>query len=55
MNIIRWIGLRKCREKLNVPIIVATPKMESVEAQRPTIVRTRSCSFDSDMVDVVGT
>lgn len=37
-----------------MPIIVATPRMDSDEAQRSTMVRARSCSFDSDMVNVVG-
>lgn len=38
-----------------MPIMVATPRIESAEAQRSTIVRARSCSFDSDMASVAGT
>ena len=53
MKIIRWIGLRKCRDELNVPIIVATPRMERTEAQRPTMARVWSCSSESDMVKFV--
>jgi hypothetical protein len=53
MKIIRWIGLRKCRDKLKVPIIVATPRMERIEAQRSTMVRVWSCSSESDIVKFV--
>jgi hypothetical protein len=53
MKIIRWIGLRKCRDKLKVPRIVSTPRMERTEAQRSTMVRMRSCSSESVIVKFV--
>jgi hypothetical protein len=53
MKIIRWMGLRKCRDKLKVPIIVNIPRMERTEAQRSTMVRMRTCPSESDIATFV--
>ena len=53
MKIIRWIGLRKCRDEQKVPIMVAIPRMERTEAQRSTISRVWSWSFESDILKFV--
>jgi hypothetical protein len=47
---IRWIGFRKCRESPKVPMIVATPIIEKIEATRSTIVRVCCCSSVSPML-----
>lgn len=53
MKTIRWIGLRNCREKQKVPIIVATPRIERIEAQRSTMARVWSWSSESAIVKFV--
>jgi len=39
MKTIRWMGLRNCREREKVPMMVAMPITERMEAERSTIVK----------------
>jgi hypothetical protein len=53
MKIIRCIGFRNCREKQKVPIIVAIPKIERIEAERSTMARVWSWCSGRVMVKFV--
>lgn len=53
MKINRCIGLRKFLEKLNVRIIVATPRMDSAEAARPTLAILLNCSSERIIMNTV--
>lgn len=53
MKIIRWMGLRKFRDKQKVPIIVAIPRMEREEAQRSTMARMYCWSSESVIMKFV--
>lgn len=44
---IRWIGLRKYRDKQNAPMIINDPKIDRTEVTRPVIPIISNCSSES--------
>lgn len=50
---IRWIGLRKYRDKQNAPMITNDPKIDRIEVTRPAIPIVSSCSSVSVILGVV--
>jgi hypothetical protein len=50
---IRWIGLRKYRDKQNAPMITNDPRIDRTEVTRPAIPTISNCSSVSFILRIV--